>query len=88
MARLGSEKRPAVVRVQTQERSAEIATICGEHGWHYIIGVEPDKPEDIADIEKLLNPPVRMQAEKRPGRNEPCPCGSGIKYKKCCGARR
>ena len=19
-----------------------------------------------------------------PGRNEPCPCGSGIKYKKCC----
>lgn len=22
-----------------------------------------------------------------PGRNEPCPCGSGKKYKKCCGAR-
>ena len=22
----------------------------------------------------------------RPGRNEPCPCGSGRKYKKCCGA--
>jgi len=21
----------------------------------------------------------------RPGRNDPCPCGSGIKYKKCCG---
>ena len=20
------------------------------------------------------------------GRNEPCPCGSGKKYKKCCGA--
>ncbi|MFL2076724.1 SEC-C metal-binding domain-containing protein [Marinilactibacillus psychrotolerans] len=19
------------------------------------------------------------------GRNEPCPCGSGLKYKKCCG---
>ncbi|MGZ8095308.1 MAG: TPR domain-containing protein, partial [Methylosarcina sp.] len=26
-----------------------------------------------------LNPP------KKPGRNEPCPCGSGKKYKKCCG---
>ena len=24
-------------------------------------------------------------AEARPGRNEPCPCGSGKKYKKCCG---
>jgi preprotein translocase subunit SecA len=21
---------------------------------------------------------------KRPGRNDPCPCGSGVKYKKCC----
>ena len=24
--------------------------------------------------------------EKTPGRNDPCPCGSGKKYKKCCGA--
>jgi uncharacterized protein YecA (UPF0149 family) len=23
---------------------------------------------------------------KQPGRNDPCPCGSGKKYKKCCGA--
>jgi SEC-C motif-containing protein len=22
----------------------------------------------------------------KPGRNDPCPCGSGKKYKKCCGA--
>lgn len=22
------------------------------------------------------------------GRNDPCPCGSGQKYKKCCGAAR
>jgi uncharacterized protein len=28
--------------------------------------------------------PVRKAAE--PGRNDPCPCGSGKKYKKCCGA--
>jgi len=27
---------------------------------------------------------VRRQAEKV-GRNDPCPCGSGKKYKKCCG---
>ncbi|SMB96135.1 SEC-C motif-containing protein [Thermanaeromonas toyohensis ToBE] len=26
--------------------------------------------------------PVRA---KKVGRNEPCPCGSGLKYKKCCG---
>ena len=27
-----------------------------------------------------------VRATKKPGRNEPCPCGSGKKYKKCCGA--
>ena len=29
--------------------------------------------------------PVRRDAPKV-GRNDPCPCGSGKKYKKCCGA--
>jgi preprotein translocase subunit SecA len=29
----------------------------------------------------------RMEAERpKVGRNDPCPCGSGKKYKKCCGA--
>lgn len=27
-----------------------------------------------------------VSAPVRPGRNDPCPCGSGRKYKKCCGA--
>ena len=27
-------------------------------------------------------------AKKTPGRNEPCPCGSGKKYKNCCGAHK
>jgi hypothetical protein len=26
-----------------------------------------------------------MSASDRPGRNDPCPCGSGTKYKACCG---
>ena len=29
---------------------------------------------------------VATPRESGPGRNEPCPCGSGKKYKKCCGA--
>ena len=28
--------------------------------------------------------PVR-RAEPKVGRNDPCPCGSGKKFKKCCG---
>lgn len=27
----------------------------------------------------------RLASKKQAGRNEPCPCGSGKKYKKCCG---
>ena len=26
-----------------------------------------------------------IRKEKKIGRNDPCPCGSGLKYKKCCG---
>jgi len=82
---LGTEKNPAVVRVQTEERMKEVASIFEENGWEYTIGLEPDKPEDITDLERLLNPPKPQIAEKKVGRNDPCPCGSGIKYKKCCG---
>lgn len=30
-------------------------------------------------------PPQKQVIKKKVGRNEPCPCGSGKKYKKCCG---
>ena len=30
--------------------------------------------------------PVRKTAAEKIGRNDPCPCGSGKKYKKCCGS--
>jgi len=28
---------------------------------------------------------IRIKGNQKPGRNEPCPCGSGLKYKKCHG---
>ena len=31
------------------------------------------------------NRTVRKSARDKIGRNDPCPCGSGKKYKKCCG---
>ncbi|MCI0587973.1 MAG: preprotein translocase subunit SecA [Planctomycetes bacterium] len=31
-------------------------------------------------------PPAAKAADRAPGRNDPCPCGSGKKYKKCCGS--
>ena len=35
------------------------------------------------DGEALADQPVAVKAKV--GRNDPCPCGSGKKYKKCCG---
>jgi preprotein translocase subunit SecA len=32
--------------------------------------------------------PVVKKAADKVGRNDPCPCGSGKKYKKCCGANK
>jgi len=29
-----------------------------------------------------------VKKQKKVGRNDPCPCGSGKKYKKCCGANQ
>jgi len=84
MAKLGTEKKPAIVRVQNEHKAEEIASIFDKNGWKFILGIEPDKPEDISDLEKLLNQPKPVRSVKI-GRNDPCPCGSGKKYKKCCG---
>jgi preprotein translocase subunit SecA len=40
---------------------------------------QPQQPQ-----RPVVSPIVRTQ--RKVGRNEPCPCGSGKKYKKCCGA--
>ena len=85
MAKLGSSGRPAVVRVRTQERAGEILSVCNQHGWKVIVGLEPDQPEDVSDVERLLSPQLPANAGLTVGRNDPCPCGSGLKYKKCCG---
>jgi hypothetical protein len=52
---------------------------------------DDDDLEDMNDEKNLWDEtgkddwPMPVQVEKKPGRNEPCSCGSGKKYKKCCG---
>ncbi len=41
------------------------------------------KPMDTGSDGSLGKQPIRIK--KAPGRNDPCPCGSGKKYKQCCG---
>lgn len=42
-------------------------------------------PERQKELYKEQKQSGTIRKEKKIGRNEPCPCGSGKKYKKCCG---
>jgi yecA family protein len=44
----------------------------------------PYGPIGATGFEPTTEPPQPVQSQKV-GRNQPCPCGSGKKYKKCCG---
>ena len=51
------------------------------------IGRSSLSSEDLAAEEELLantKPVDPIKADQQAGRNDPCPCGSGKKYKKCC----
>lgn len=48
--------------------------------WDGIFSVEKRK-----EIRKAWKDSKTIVKEDKIGRNDPCPCGSGKKYKKCCG---
>ena len=80
----GTKRNPATVYVQTEERKKEIKTVFQENNWVSKIIIAPDRPEDISALEILLNPVKTIINEHNIGRNDPCYCGSEIKFKKCC----
>ena len=45
----------------------------------------PKQREIRTNRDEASRPPSPARAGRKIGRNEPCPCGSGRKYKKCCG---
>lgn len=84
MASVGTRKKPAVVRVQTPQRAQRVLELCNEDDIVVIVGVEPDKPEDLSDIERAILARQPTPRSPKIGRNDSCPCGSGKKFKKCC----
>ena len=46
--------------------------------------LEKLKQEAPGSSQPKVNLPVTFQNKQRVGRNAPCPCGSGKKFKKCC----
>jgi len=48
---------------------------------------EPTEPEKPAPSIRAKAPRTQTRTEPKVGRNDPCPCGSGKKYKKCHGMK-
>lgn len=68
---------------QVQPLAPELAIVAAEEAvLREQVAGEEAAPEELVVVKQK---PYR-RATRKIGRNEPCPCGSGRKYKKCCGA--
>ena len=97
----GQQKNPLLLyKKEGFELFQDMISRIQEDTVRFLFRIQIAEPEEIEDLrqpkeQELVfsssseatprKEPVR-RAEKKVGRNAPCPCGSGKKYKKCCGA--
>jgi len=72
----------AQVEDRNAPRRRAVATITGTNDAKTVMA-ESNARSGEAQRAGQANQPVKVN--KKPGRNDPCPCGSGKKYKHCCG---
>ena len=73
------------VRIQSQEQVAEAAEAIEQQAGH-VTNVTYTHPNEDGSVSQEAGPPPDLSAEvPKVGRNDPCPCGSGRKYKNCHG---
>ena len=82
----GSKKYPLSLVVTSEERKQEVQSAVAEA--HLFAEVKIDSREgaveSIFELTALLVRKQAVKVVKVPARNDPCNCGSGKKYKKCC----
>ena len=83
----GSKKYPMALVVTSESRKQEVEALVTEAELYAEITVDSSEEavESIAELTALLNKGSTFKRDITPERNEPCSCGSGKKYKKCCG---
>lgn len=83
----GSKKYPLTLVVTSETRKKEVEAMVAEAELYAMVSVDSNEGavESIAELSSLLNKKDTVVLDKVPTRNEPCVCGSGKKYKKCCG---
>ncbi len=73
-----------LVRVQTQEQAAQAAQAIEQQAGQ-LGNVTYTHPNEDGSVSQETDPETLAQAVPKVGRNDPCPCGSGRKYKHCHG---
>ena len=72
------------VRVQSSEQIEQAAEAMESKAEH-IANVTYTAPTETGEVQTTVDTATQVAAVARVGRNEPCPCGSGKKYKHCHG---
>ena len=84
--------------IDTMEEDTVVSLDYDKEKLYYnMVGAKADWLYELPQWDALLDEETRKQLykkqklsgtivkDKKVGRNDPCPCGSGLKYKKCCG---
>jgi preprotein translocase subunit SecA len=72
------------VRIQSQEQVSEAAQAIEERVSH-VSNVTYTHPNEDGSVSEEADVATQVAAVPKVGRNDPCPCGSGKKYKHCHG---
>ncbi|MGA1317662.1 MAG: SEC-C metal-binding domain-containing protein, partial [Rubrivivax sp.] len=72
------------VRIQSQEQVAQAAEAIEESASH-MANVSYTHPNEDGSVSQETDPATQTAEVPKVGRNDPCPCGSGKKYKQCHG---
>ena len=72
-----------IMDIASEEMTAE-----QENAIHTLAEAKAASVENIVGAEQMptfrFTKPRPVVKDHKIGRNDPCPCGSGLKYKKCC----
>lgn len=83
----GSRKYPLALVVTSEARKQEVEALVAKAQLHADIRLDTSEGavESIGELTAILHKGAPVTQSKVPSRNDPCSCGSGLKFKKCCG---
>ncbi len=92
IAGIEDEAAEIILKLQPERRPQHVKTVFDAASQQMVhpqaqkFDAVPDGPEASGDSQpQRRQNTVTAASHKHVGRNDPCPCGSGKKYKKCCG---